>query len=128
MYASLIEDPDVTEEEIEVYLHPMQFAPTSPGEPYEPREGVEVYRDNFGVPHIYGDTIEDASFGMGYVSAEDRLWQMDVFRHAARGTLASFVGPGRRQRLSGDGHRHAPRGLHRRRDHDDVRRVRRQVR
>jgi acyl-homoserine lactone acylase PvdQ len=94
MYASLVEDPNVTEEEIEVYLHQMQFSPVSPGDPYEPREGVQVFRDNFGVPHIYGDTIEDATFGMGYVSAEDRLWQMDVFRHAARGTLASFVGPG----------------------------------
>ncbi|MGH2753181.1 MAG: penicillin acylase family protein [Actinomycetota bacterium] len=94
MYAALVDDDDVTEAELEVYLHPMQFAPVSPEDPYEPREGVEVYRDDFGVPHIYGNTIEDATFGMGYVTAEDRLWQMDVFRHAARGTLAAFVGPG----------------------------------
>jgi acyl-homoserine lactone acylase PvdQ len=94
MYASLIEDDDVTEEELEVYLHQMQFAPIDPGQPDEPREGVEIYRDNFGVAHIYGSTIEDATFGMGYVTAEDRLFQMDVFRHAARGTLAGFVGPG----------------------------------
>jgi acyl-homoserine lactone acylase PvdQ len=52
-----------------------------------------VYRDGFGIPHVYGDTDEDAAFALGYVSAEDRLWQMDLLRHAASGTLASFLGP-----------------------------------
>jgi acyl-homoserine lactone acylase PvdQ len=95
MYAALIEDDDVTEEELLNYFHSMQFGPGEEiTDEYSPTEGVTVYRDNFGVPHIYGDSFQTASFGMGYVTAEDRLFQMDVFRHAARGTLAAFVGPG----------------------------------
>ncbi len=94
MYAALINDDDVTEAELADYFHSMQFGPDGAIErTYEPRAGVTVERDSFGIPHIYGDTIEDATFALGYVSAEDRLWQMDVFRHAARGTLAGFVGP-----------------------------------
>ena len=59
---------------------------------YSPREGVTVYRDELGVPHIYGETFEDVEFALGYVTGEDRLFQADVFRHAAHGTLASFAG------------------------------------
>ena len=95
MYAALIEDDDVTEEELLNYFHGMQFGPGEEIEDeYSPTEGLTIYRDNFGVPHIYGETFQAASFGMGYATAEDRLFQMDVFRHAARGTLAAFVGPG----------------------------------
>lgn len=95
MYAALIDDDDVTEEELLNYFHSMQFGPGEEiTEEYSPTDGLTIYRDNFGVPHIYGDSFPTASFGMGYVTAEDRLFQMDVFRHAARGTLASFVGPG----------------------------------
>jgi hypothetical protein len=62
---------------------------------YSPRPDVTIVRDSgFGVPHVYGTTRAGAMFGLGYVSAEDRLWQMDVFRHAARGTLSEFVGAG----------------------------------
>lgn len=94
MYASLINDDDVTEAELSDYFHSMQFGPDGAVErTYSPRAGVTVERDSFGIPHIYGDSIEDATFALGYVSAEDRMWQMDVFRHAARGTLAGFVGP-----------------------------------
>ena len=95
MYAALVEDDDVTDGELLDYFHPMQFGPGEEIEDsYEPTEGVTVHRDNFGVPHIYADSMDNASFALGYVTAEDRLFQMDVFRHAARGTLAEFVGPG----------------------------------
>ena len=95
MYASLIDDDDVTEEELTKYFHTMQFGPgDQPEDEYDVREGVTVYRDEFGVPHIYADSFDGASFALGYVSAEDRMFQMDVFRHAARGTLAGFLGPG----------------------------------
>ena len=41
---------------------------------------VYVYRDDWGVPHIYASSIGDAYFALGYVMAQDRLFQMDVYR------------------------------------------------
>ncbi|MGH2735260.1 MAG: penicillin acylase family protein, partial [Actinomycetota bacterium] len=93
-YASLVKDEDVTDDELSSYFHSMQFGPESIEHSYSPGEGATVYRDELGIPHIYGESIDAATFALGYVSAEDRLWQMDVFRHAARGTLAELVGPG----------------------------------
>ena len=58
-----------------------------------PEPGVTIVRDaSFGVPHIYGDTRAELMFGIGYVSAEDRLFFIDVLRHAGDGTLAQFAG------------------------------------
>jgi acyl-homoserine lactone acylase PvdQ len=60
---------------------------------YNPRPGVTVVRDrDFGVPHIYGDTRADTIFGAGYVGAEDRLFFMDLLRHAGRAQLSGFAG------------------------------------
>lgn len=95
LYAGLINDDDVTEKELPTYFHSMQFGPgEGASAPYSPTDGVLVYRDAMGIPHIYADSLEGASFALGYVTAEDRLFQMDVFRHAAKGTLSEFVGPG----------------------------------
>ena len=96
MYAGLIDDDDVTEEDLATHFHSMQFGPGEEfDDPYSPRDGVTVYRDTtHGIPHIYADSIENASFALGYVTAEDRMFEMDAFRHAARGKLAEFAGPG----------------------------------
>ena len=95
MYASLIDDDDVTEEELSKYFHSMQFGPGDNIESTDqPIDGLTIFRDNFGVPHIYADTLENASYGLGLVTAQDRMFEMDVFRHAARGTLSTFLGPG----------------------------------
>ena len=95
MYASLVDDDDVTEEELSKYFHSMQFGPGAEIESeYSPIEGATVYRDSFGIPHIYADSLDNATFALGYVSAEDRMFEMDAFRHAARGTLAEFIGAG----------------------------------
>jgi acyl-homoserine lactone acylase PvdQ len=60
---------------------------------YNPREGLTISRDrSFGVPHVYGTTRSAAMFGLGYVAAEDRLFFIDVLRHAGRGQLSSFAG------------------------------------
>jgi acyl-homoserine lactone acylase PvdQ len=60
---------------------------------YSPRADVTIVRDRgFGVPHVYGRTRSGAMFGLGYVGAEDRLFFMDVLRHAGRGELSSFAG------------------------------------
>ena len=95
MYASLTDDERVTTDELSNYFHSMQFGPGESIErTYEPGAGVTIHRDDFGVPHVYGDSLVSTSFGLGYATAEDRLFQMDVFRHAAKGELAEFVGPG----------------------------------
>ncbi|HEV2875501.1 MAG TPA: penicillin acylase family protein [Thermoleophilaceae bacterium] len=60
---------------------------------YSPRGDVTIVRDrSFGVPHVYGDTRAGAMFGAGYTGAEDRLFLMDVLRHAGRAQLSSFIG------------------------------------
>jgi acyl-homoserine lactone acylase PvdQ len=60
---------------------------------YSPRNDVTIVRDrSYGVPHVYGDTRAGAMFGAGYVGAEDRLFLMDVLRHAGRAQLSSFIG------------------------------------
>jgi len=56
------------------------------------RENVEVIRDKWGIPHIYASNIHDALFAQGFVHAQDRLWQMEVNRRAARGKLSEFIG------------------------------------
>jgi acyl-homoserine lactone acylase PvdQ len=64
-----------------------------------PRADVTIVRDaGFGVPHIYGTTRDGAMFGEGYAAAQDRLFFIDVLRHAGRAQLSSFAGgaPGNR--------------------------------
>lgn len=53
---------------------------------------VEIIRDRHGVPHIYATTAHDLFFAQGYVHAQDRPWQMDLFRRAALGRLAEIFG------------------------------------
>jgi len=54
---------------------------------------VTVRRDAHGVPHIEAATQADLFFAQGYVTAQDRLWQMDTFRRNANGELAEILGP-----------------------------------
>lgn len=56
------------------------------------RQPVAIVRDSIGVPHIRAASIEDALFAQGYVTAQDRLWQMDAIRRLASGELAEVVG------------------------------------
>ena len=53
---------------------------------------VRVVRDRWGVPHIYASTTEDLFFAQGFVQAEDRLFQMDLWRRASQGHLAEVLG------------------------------------
>lgn len=54
---------------------------------------IRIVRDRFGVPHVYGATAEDVAFGGGYALAQDRLWQMHIFRLVAKGRLSHLLGP-----------------------------------
>jgi Penicillin amidase len=57
---------------------------------------VTITRDRgFGVLHVYGKTRSGTMFGAGYAGAEDRLFLMDVLRHAGRAELSEFLGGGR---------------------------------
>jgi penicillin amidase len=56
------------------------------------REPVEVLRDRWGVPHIYAASTQDLAFAQGFVHAQDRFWQMDVWRHAGSGRLSEMFG------------------------------------
>ena len=54
---------------------------------------VTVLRDKLGVPHIRAASYEDLFFAQGFVTAQDRLWQMDASRRYAAGELAELLGP-----------------------------------
>ena len=53
---------------------------------------VDIYRDTFGVPHIYASSTHDLFFAQGYVHAQDRFWQMDFWRHIGSGRLSEMFG------------------------------------
>jgi len=53
---------------------------------------VTVVRDRWGVPHITASTQDDLFFAQGFVQAQDRLFQMDLWRRAAQGRLAEVLG------------------------------------
>jgi penicillin amidase len=53
---------------------------------------VTVTRDNHGVPTIEAKSLEDLFFAQGYVTAQDRLWQMDVMRRFGAGELSEILG------------------------------------
>jgi penicillin G amidase len=53
---------------------------------------AEVLRDVHGVPHIRAQSLADVLFAQGYVTAQDRLWQMDVSRRHAEGRLSEIFG------------------------------------
>ena len=54
---------------------------------------VEIIRDRYDVPHCFAESAADALFALGYVQAQDRLWQMQWSRRAALGRLSEIVGP-----------------------------------
>lgn len=51
-----------------------------------------VYFDEYGVPHIYAEKQQDAMTALGYVHAQDRLWQMELMRRIAPGRLSEIFG------------------------------------
>ncbi|HSP63604.1 MAG TPA: penicillin acylase family protein, partial [Pyrinomonadaceae bacterium] len=58
------------------------------------RGRVTVRRDERGIPYIEATNDNDLHFAQGYVTASDRLWQMDLLRRTARGELAEILGAG----------------------------------
>src|SRR4051812_38352468 len=62
--------------------------------PSEPRPGVTIRRDDFGVPAITATNESDLWWGAGYAVAQDRLGEMELFRRRGAGTLAEVLGKG----------------------------------
>ena len=55
---------------------------------------VDIFRDDYGIPHIYAGTTHDLFLAQGYVHAQDRFYQMDFWRHQTSGRLAELYGDG----------------------------------
>jgi acyl-homoserine lactone acylase PvdQ len=97
LYDELIQAaPKLTGADLDKYFKPASFG--IGGEPASemessPRPGVQIYRDAYAVPKVFGATREDTMYGAGYVSAQDRLFLMDVLRHTARARLSELAGP-----------------------------------
>ncbi|MDP7449907.1 MAG: penicillin acylase family protein, partial [Candidatus Latescibacteria bacterium] len=53
---------------------------------------VDIFRDNWGIPHIRAGSAVDLFFAQGFATAQDRLWHMDADRHKALGRWAEWVG------------------------------------
>ncbi|HEY4617744.1 MAG TPA: penicillin acylase family protein [Flavobacterium sp.] len=56
------------------------------------QDATTVYFDEYGVPHIYAANANDAMVALGYVHAQDRLWQMELMRRIAPGRLSELFG------------------------------------
>ena len=105
--------PGVTDADLDTYYKDSDFAPEpsptllstlegsaggaltgSPPSVETPRPGVTIVREApYEVPRIYADTRAEGMWAAGYVTAEDRLFLMDVLRHTAEGTTAELLGP-----------------------------------
>jgi penicillin G amidase len=57
------------------------------------QQPVEVLRDRWGVNHIYANNEHDLFFAQGYLAAQDRLFQLELWRRQATGTVAELLGP-----------------------------------
>ena len=58
------------------------------------KDRITIRRDERGIPYVEAQNDEDLFFGQGYATAQDRLWQMDLFRRTARGELAEVLTAG----------------------------------
>src|SRR5262245_50266734 len=54
---------------------------------------VRIIRDRWGIPHIYAKNADDLFFAQGFVQAQDRLFQIDLWRRSTQGRLAETLGP-----------------------------------
>ena len=56
------------------------------------KDEVHIYRDEYGIPHIFANNQDDLYFAQGYVHAQDRFWQMEFWRHIGAGRLSEIAG------------------------------------
>ena len=56
------------------------------------KDEVHIYRDEFGIPHIFANNEDDLYLAQGYITAQDRFWQMEFWRHIGQGRLSEIAG------------------------------------
>jgi penicillin amidase len=56
-------------------------------------DSVEILRDQWGINHLYAENQHDLFFAQGYAAAQDRLFQFEIWRRQATGTVAEILGP-----------------------------------
>src|SRR3954452_12431108 len=81
-------------DQTDLFVH-FQMKPATfrlPGEEEDPKAGVKIVRDQYGVPDVTGATNEDVWWGAGYAMSQDRLFQLEIFRRAATGRLSEILG------------------------------------
>src|ERR671926_36316 len=76
----------------ELRFHPMKTVTPAARRVQGLKKAVTVRRDERGIPYIEAADEEDLYFAQGYVTAGDRLWQMDLLRRTARGELSELFG------------------------------------
>ncbi len=77
--------------------------PTTASAEVHPADRVTIVRDEYGVPHVFAATARELFFGNGYATGQDRLWQADLVRRTATGTLSELLGAGAGgQNVAGD--------------------------
>ena len=54
---------------------------------------TRVWRDSYGIPHIFAPNMNDAARALGYLHASERLYQMEISRRVGQGRIAEIVGP-----------------------------------
>ena len=54
---------------------------------------ARVWRDGYGVPHIFAGSLDDAARALGYLHASERMFQMDILRRVGQGRMAEIRGP-----------------------------------
>ncbi|MDN5200775.1 penicillin acylase family protein [Fulvivirgaceae bacterium BMA10] len=79
---------------IATYVYLNSLIPNYSGEQFLHglQEEVEVFYDEYGIPHIYAKNEEDAYFALGYVHAQERLFQMEIIKRVASGRLSEILG------------------------------------
>lgn len=77
-----------------LYFYAQTFKPNYNGEftLQGLKQDVTVYYDEYGIPHIYAQHEEDAYYALGYVHAQDRLFQMELLRRVGSGRLSEILG------------------------------------
>ncbi|SDB46533.1 penicillin amidase [Flavobacteriaceae bacterium MAR_2010_188] len=55
-------------------------------------EQVTIHYDKFHIPHIFANNSKDLAFAQGYITAKDRMWQMEFQTHAAAGRISEIIG------------------------------------
>jgi acyl-homoserine lactone acylase PvdQ len=87
--------PNVTTGQLGRFFKPASLTPPASSSPPEsPKAGVTIVRGPLEVPYVTGSSRANTFWGAGYAAGEDRLFLMDVLRHAARSTLTELAGPG----------------------------------